>query len=87
MATATLPVQSPPTRRSRRLGVEKVTESVTGEVKLRIYKGNIEPLSRRRAVLSKGNFLTQMARDLGLDVCLRLNKSEEDAGGPSVVCV
>ena len=38
-------------------------------------------LSRRRAVLSKGNFLTQMARDLELDACLRLNKSEEDAGG------
>ncbi len=38
-------------------------------------------LSRRRAVLSKGNFLTQMARDLGLDACIRLNKSEEDAGG------
>jgi ribonuclease-3 len=38
-------------------------------------------LSRRRAVLSKGNFLTQMARDLELDACLRLNKSEEEAGG------
>ena len=38
-------------------------------------------LSRRRAVLSKGGFLTQMARDLGLDTCLRLNKSEEDSGG------
>lgn len=38
-------------------------------------------LSRRRAVLSKGGFLTQMSRDLGLDACLRLNKSEEDAGG------
>jgi ribonuclease-3 len=38
-------------------------------------------LSRRRAVLTKGGFLTQMARDLGLDACLRLNKSEEDAGG------
>lgn len=38
-------------------------------------------LSRRRAVLSNGSFLTQMARDLGLDACLRLNKSEEDAGG------
>lgn len=38
-------------------------------------------LSRRRAVLSKGKFLTQMARDLGLDACLRLNKSEEEAGG------
>ncbi len=39
------------------------------------------PLSRRRAVLSKGGFLTQMARDLGLDASLRLNKSEEEAGG------
>ncbi|HWA27137.1 MAG TPA: ribonuclease III [Lacunisphaera sp.] len=38
-------------------------------------------LSRRRAVLSKGQFLTQMARDLGLDANLRLNKSEELAGG------
>lgn len=38
-------------------------------------------LSRRRAILSKGEFLTQLARDLGLDACLRLNKSEEDAGG------
>jgi ribonuclease-3 len=38
-------------------------------------------LSRRRAVLSKGEFLTQMARDLGLDACLRLSKSEEDTGG------
>jgi ribonuclease-3 len=40
-------------------------------------------LSRRRAVLSKGEFLTQMARDLGLDTCLHLSKSEADAGGRS----
>lgn len=38
-------------------------------------------LSRRRAVLSKGGFLTQMARDLGLDAALRLSKSECDTGG------
>jgi ribonuclease III len=45
-------------------------------------------LSRRRSMLSKGAFLTQMARELGLDACLRLNKSEEDAGGrnrPSIL--
>lgn len=45
-------------------------------------------LSRRRSILSKGQFLTQMARELGLDACLRLNKSEEDAGGrnrPSIL--
>ncbi len=38
-------------------------------------------LSRRRAVLSKGGFLTEMARDLGLDTSLRLSRSEQDAGG------
>jgi len=38
-------------------------------------------LSRRRAVLSNGGFLTQMARDLGLDTALRLSKSEDDTGG------
>lgn len=38
-------------------------------------------MSRRRSILSKGGFLTQMARDLGIDASLRLNKSEEDAGG------
>ena len=38
-------------------------------------------LSRRRATLSKGDFLTQLARDLQLDTCLALSKSEEEAGG------
>ena len=38
-------------------------------------------LSRRRAILSKGEFLTRLARDLGLDACLRLSKSEEETGG------
>lgn len=38
-------------------------------------------LSRRRAVLSKGGFLTQMARDLGLAAALRLSQSEDAAGG------
>jgi ribonuclease-3 len=38
-------------------------------------------LSRRRAILSKGEFLTQLARDLGLDAGLRLSKSEEETGG------
>jgi len=38
-------------------------------------------MSRRRSILAKGGFLTQMARDLGIDACLRLNKSEDDAGG------
>ena len=38
-------------------------------------------LSRRRAILSKGEFLTQLARDLQLDTGLRLSKGEEETGG------
>lgn len=38
-------------------------------------------LSRRRAILSKGGFLTQLARDLRLDAGLRLSKGEEETGG------
>lgn len=40
-------------------------------------------LSRRRAALSKGGFLSQLARDLGLEVCLHLGRSEEESGGRS----
>jgi ribonuclease-3 len=38
-------------------------------------------LSRRRAGLTKGEFLSQLARDLGIEAGLRLGQSEEDAGG------
>jgi ribonuclease III len=38
-------------------------------------------LSRKRAILTKGKFLTQMARSLQLEAYIRLNKSEEEAGG------
>ncbi|WP_415910771.1 ribonuclease III [Oleiharenicola sp. Vm1] len=38
-------------------------------------------LSRRRAGLSKGEFLSRLARDLGVDAGLQLGQSEEDAGG------
>lgn len=39
------------------------------------------PLSRRRAALANGTFLTQLARELGIDQCLRLASSEEATGG------
>lgn len=39
------------------------------------------PLSRRRAALANGTFLTQLAREIGLDQCLRLAASEEATGG------
>ncbi|HVV99571.1 MAG TPA: ribonuclease III domain-containing protein, partial [Planctomycetaceae bacterium] len=39
------------------------------------------PLSRRRASLANGTFLTQLARELGIDRGLRLAASEEATGG------
>ncbi|RRJ95044.1 ribonuclease III [Opitutaceae bacterium TAV4] len=39
------------------------------------------PLSKRRAVLSRGGFLAQLAREVGLDTVLRLSASEEQTGG------
>ncbi|WP_404420347.1 ribonuclease III [Nibricoccus sp. IMCC34717] len=38
-------------------------------------------LSRRRSNLSKGSFLSQLARELGVDEALRLGQSEEANGG------
>ncbi|MBA4138335.1 MAG: ribonuclease III [Opitutus sp.] len=38
-------------------------------------------LSRRRAGLTKGEFLCQLAHDLRVDAALHLGQSEEDAGG------
>jgi ribonuclease-3 len=38
-------------------------------------------LTKRRAVLTKGAFLSQIARDLGLEGCLRMGASEEATGG------
>ncbi len=38
-------------------------------------------LSQRRAALTKGSFLAGLAREFGLDACLRLGASEEAAGG------
>ena len=36
-----------------------------------------------RAALGKGTFLTRLAREIGLDRCLRLGTSEESTGGRS----
>ncbi len=39
------------------------------------------PLTRRRAILTKGSFLVGLAREIGLDGCLRLGAAEEASGG------
>jgi len=38
-------------------------------------------LSKRRAILGKGEFLSGLAREIGLDRCLRLGANEEATGG------
>jgi len=38
-------------------------------------------LTKRRAVLGKGKFLSGLAREIGLDHCLRLGANEEATGG------
>lgn len=38
-------------------------------------------LSKRRAALTKGEFLGRLAHGLGLDACLRLSPGEEQSGG------
>lgn len=38
-------------------------------------------LSKRRAALANGAFLARLAREAGIDVCLRLSASEEASGG------
>jgi ribonuclease-3 len=38
-------------------------------------------LTKRRAVLGKGEFLATLARDIGLDACLHLGVNEESTGG------
>jgi ribonuclease-3 len=38
-------------------------------------------LTKRRAILGKGEFLATLAREIGLDLCLRLSASEEASGG------
>jgi len=47
-----------------------------------LYPGEREGvLSKRRSALSKGVFLTRMARELGLAECLRMGTGEESSGG------
>ncbi len=75
------PAAAPHNQRLEFLG-DSVLQFIITAALYRDYPAEREGvLSRRRAVLSKGEFLTQMARDLGLDASLRLSKSEDAAGG------
>lgn len=61
---------------------DAVLQLVLTEALFELFPADREGLlSKRRATLSKGAFLTALARELGLDACLRLGASEETSGG------
>ncbi|MBA3850424.1 MAG: ribonuclease III [Opitutus sp.] len=61
---------------------DSVLHFVLAEALFREFPGAREGvLSRRRAVLTKGEFLSRLALDLGLDSVVRISRSEEETGG------
>ncbi len=61
---------------------DAVLQLVLTEALFQLFPGEREgALSRHRATLANGVFLAQLAREIGLDACLRLGASEESAGG------
>jgi ribonuclease-3 len=75
------PVASPGNQRLEFLG-DSVLQLILSEALFQLYPDEREgALSKRRATLTKGQFLSLLARDLGLDASLRLGQSEEQTGG------
>ncbi len=75
------PEAGPGNQRLEFLG-DAVLQLVLTEALFALYPDEREgALSRRRAVLAQGRFLSRLARDLGLDAGLRLGQSEEQTGG------
>lgn len=61
---------------------DAVLQLVLTETLYQLYPEEREGvLSLRRSALSKGPFLSGLAREIGLDGCLRLSTSEENTGG------
>ncbi len=61
---------------------DAVLQLVLTEALFQLYPDDREGvLTRRRASLTKGTFLVELARELGLESCLRLGASEEAGGG------
>ena len=73
-----------PTAHNQRLEFlgDAVLQLILTESLFELYPGEREGgLSKRRAALTKGAFLAELAREAGLDACLRLGASEETTGG------
>jgi ribonuclease-3 len=61
---------------------DAVLQLVLTEALFQLFPGDREGLlSKRRASLTKGVFLVELARELSLDRCLLLGSSEESTGG------
>jgi len=61
---------------------DAVLQLVLTDALFQLYPDDREgDLSQRRSSLSKGAFLAQLAREIGLDASLRLGTSEEAGGG------
>jgi ribonuclease-3 len=75
------PAAGPGNQRLEFLG-DSVLQLILSEALFQLYPAEREgALSKRRATLTKGQFLSLLARDLGLDAGLRLGQSEEQTGG------
>ncbi len=61
---------------------DSVLQLVLSEALFQLYPAEREgTLSKRRAALTQGRFLSRLARALGVDAGLRLGQSEEQTGG------
>lgn len=61
---------------------DAVLQLILTEALFDLFPGDREGLlSKRRAALANGSFLARLAREVGLDVTLRLSASEEATGG------
>lgn len=61
---------------------DAVLQILLSEALFRLFPQDREgALSKHRSLLVNQNFLAALAREIGLDACLRLNPSEEKAGG------
>ena len=75
------PAAGPGNQRLEFLG-DSVLQLILSEALFQLYPDEREgALSKRRATLTKGQFLSLLARDLGLDAGLRIGQSEEQTGG------
>ena len=61
---------------------DSVLQLILTEALFGLYPDGTEgELTKRRAILGRGQFLSRLAREIGLDACLRLGANEEASGG------